>query len=387
MPSSVSGFRKLREFDISDNNISGALPLELFDLDSLRILILKGNRIVGFIPTEVARLVGLQVLYLQYNSFEGNLPISMSTMSTLQVVDISNNRMSGVLPFFPSFKIIGADLNLNLSIPVEIIEISTTVESPTETQTQSLQTVNREEGKVGNGSTPLVIGVMAGALALIFIFMAVSIHFRRRKQGKETEMELRLLPKYSSRNKKIRLLCMINRGGFGVVWKARYLGEIVAIKLIRMEKYEGDQSTSSERNVQVAKMVVDEASIMKLMVHERIVRFIIFEVESLGIVLEYLPLGSLYEYIRISKGVIPWTDRYQLMLDICEGMEFLHSSLYADGSKKLVLFHQDLKSGNVLLSMEGNVLRGKISDFGLSCKSTLPLTNYSSLERQSAKQK
>jgi serine/threonine-protein kinase TNNI3K len=172
---------------------------------------------------------------------------------------------------------------------------------------------------------------------------------------------------------------MLNSGGFGVVWKARYKGQTVAIKLIRMDK---------ERNLKIVKMVVDEYSIMKLMVHARIVRFIMFEVESLGIVLEYLPLGSLYDYIAKSKGFIPWADRYQMMLDICEGMEFLHSNVYSDGSMKKVLFHQDLKSGNILLCMEGcpPTLRGKISDFGLSCKFIFILTLKSSPERQSNKQ-
>jgi serine/threonine protein kinase len=123
-------------------------------------------------------------------------------------------------------------------------------------------------------------------------------------------------------------------------------------------------------------MVTDESMIMKLMVHERIVRFIMFEIESLGIVLEYLPLGSLFDYIKNCHKVMRWSDRHQIMLDICEGMEFLHSNVYPDGSAKKVLFHQDLKSGNVLMCMEGTppILRGKISDFGLSCKFLFILT-------------
>jgi serine/threonine protein kinase len=163
----------------------------------------------------------------------------------------------------------------------------------------------------------------------------------------------------------------------------RYEGEIVAIKLIRMDKYEDDEY-DPEKNVKIFRMVVDEASIMEVMVHERIVRFIMFEIESIGIVLEFMPLGSLYDYIKGSKGVIPWTDRYQLMRDVYQGMEFLHASEYADGKTKQVLFHQDLKSGNVLLSMEDGKLRGKISDFGLSCNFITPNEPFS-LKRQSDK--
>jgi serine/threonine protein kinase len=199
------------------------------------------------------------------------------------------------------------------------------------------------------------------------VIAAVIVLRRRRKHGKDFGIELQLRPQYSSDNKKIRLLSIINSGGFGVVWKAKYEGETVAIKLIRVDKYENEEY-DQERNLKTFRMVVDEASVMELMVHERIVRFIMFEIESIGIVLEYLPLGSLYDYIGKGKGDMPWKDRYQIMRDVYEGMEFLHSNVYADGSIKQVLFHQDLKSANVLLSMEENALRGKISDFGLSCK-------------------
>jgi hypothetical protein len=318
------------------------------------------KHITGVIPMSVGELDNLQQLYLQDNFLEGNLPLSMSNISSLHTVNISNNLLSGILPFRPSFELIGIESNLGLSLPIDLPTIN---ESTTETPKPS-QHIPPNESDI---SIPLIAGILAGLLIIVLLVIAVVILFKRRKQGKETEMELRLLPKYSCPNKQIRLMNKINSGGFGVVWKARYKGQTVAIKLIRMDK---------ERNLKIVKMVVDEFKIMKLMVHERIVRFIMFEIESLGIVLEYLPLGSLIDYIEKSKGDMCWTDRYQMMLDICEGMEFLHSKVYPDGSAKQVLFHQDLKSGNILLCMEGSPasLRGKISDFGLSCKFILILT-------------
>jgi hypothetical protein len=335
--------------------------------DEDRIVILDissaktGKRIIGTIPMSVGELAKLQQLYLQNNIISGNLPLSMSNISFLQKVDISNNFLSGVVPFVPSFELIGMQSNIDLSLPNDLSSII--IETHTETPKPSLNISNGES----NINFPLIIGITSGLLLIILLFgIAVAILFKRRRQGKESEIELRLLPKYSSKTKKIRLMSLLNSGGFGVVWKARYKKRPVAIKLIRMDKHKGEEY-DNERNVRIFKMVVDEASIMELMVHERVVQFIMFEIESLGIVLEYLPLGSLIDYIKGSKGVMPWTDRYQLMLDICEGMEFLHSNTYADGEIKQVIFHQDLKSGNVLLSMEGNDLRCKISDFGLSC--------------------
>jgi hypothetical protein len=243
-----------------------------------------GINIYGNIPISIVELAELRYLYLQDNSLDGNLPLSMSKISSLQIVDISNNFLSGVLPFEPSFELIGIASNWDLSLP---IAKQTTIESPTETPKTS-QNISNDENNI---NTPLIIGLSIGALAIVLLAVAVVFLMKRREQGKETEIELRLLPKYSSPNKQIRLMRLLNSGGFGVVWKARYKGQKVAIKLIRMDKLEGKEH-DTERKIKIVKMVADETLIMELMVHERIVRFIMFEIESLGIVLEYLPLGS-----------------------------------------------------------------------------------------------
>jgi hypothetical protein len=294
------------------------------------------------------------------HQLEGNLPISLANIASLVILDITDNALSGVLPFSPSFDLIGIESNTGLLLP-ELLDSSKLLDS-------SNLTVNNDPDIV------FIAGLSIAALTIIAIVASISFVLWRRKQGMESNIELRLLPKYSSPNKQVRLMRKINSGGFGVVWKARHQGKTVAIKLIRMDKYE---DKAGDLSFKALKMVVDEAAVMELMVHDRIVKFIMFEIESLGIVLEYLPLGSLYDYIGKGKGVMLWTDRYQMMLDICEGMEFLHSNVYADGSTKHVLFHQDLKSANVLLCLEGTptILRGKISDFGLSCK--LSVKSYS----------
>jgi serine/threonine protein kinase len=84
--------------------------------------------------------------------------------------------------------------------------------------------------------------------------------------------------------------------------------------------------------------------------------------------MELMPRGALSSFIEENKKSLRWSTRYQIMLDICEGMAFLHSSTHADGAAKQELFHQDLKSANVLLTADGGVIRAKIGDFGLSRK-------------------
>lgn len=100
--------------------------------------------------------------------------------------------------------------------------------------------------------------------------------------------------------------------------------------------------------------------------HPRIVEFKGFIVEIFAIVMEYLPEGTLYDYIKQHPSM-PWSERYWCAADVAEGMAFLHSKTMANGRKKDELFHQDLKTANILLLREkGGELRAKISDFGLS---------------------
>jgi serine/threonine protein kinase len=113
---------------------------------------------------------------------------------------------------------------------------------------------------------------------------------------------------------------------------------------------------------------------MNLMKHDRIVEFIgkpkllsslDLEVETFSIIMELMPLGTLRHIIQ-TKSLNKWTTKKQIMTDICEAGAFLHSSFYSNCTPKKVVLHQDLKSPNVLISMENGVMRAKIADFGLA---------------------
>jgi serine/threonine protein kinase len=82
-------------------------------------------------------------------------------------------------------------------------------------------------------------------------------------------------------------------------------------------------------------------------------------------ILEYMPLGALQYYISKQQSC-PWNDRYQLFLDICVGVAYLHSATDQEGNKKTRMVHHELNSGNVFVSKEGGIIRAKISDFGLT---------------------
>jgi serine/threonine protein kinase len=74
--------------------------------------------------------------------------------------------------------------------------------------------------------------------------------------------------------------------------------------------------------------------------------------------MELMPRGSLSSFIKKNKKTLRWSERYKMMLDVCEGMAFLHFNVYAAKKAKHFLFHQDLKIANVLLTAEGWIIRG-----------------------------
>jgi serine/threonine protein kinase len=121
---------------------------------------------------------------------------------------------------------------------------------------------------------------------------------------------------------------------------------------------------NSKENLELARLFAKEAETMMMVKHKRVVQFIELDIQTLSLVMELMPLGSLLDFCRKNKSV-KWKVRHRIMLDICEGMEFLHSGARKDGSVKKEVFHQDLKSGNVLLCAEGGETRAKIADFGM----------------------
>jgi serine/threonine protein kinase len=131
----------------------------------------------------------------------------------------------------------------------------------------------------------------------------------------------------------------ISAGAFGVVWKGTHRGEIVAIKKMKLDKMPRGET-------KFIQLVIDEAKIMRDMKHDRVVQFNGFDFRTVSIIMELMPQGALSSLIKKCMNTMDWSTRYQMMLDICEGMAYLHSPTNDDGTEKKELFHQDLKSAN-----------------------------------------
>ncbi|CAJ1075309.1 non-receptor tyrosine-protein kinase TYK2 [Xyrichtys novacula] len=147
--------------------------------------------------------------------------------------------------------------------------------------------------------------------------------------------------------KKMRVL---GEGHFGKVTLYLYdpnndgTGERVAVKALKQE------------NGQVPDGWTKEIEILKSLYHSNIVKYkgCCYELggQVVQLIMEYLPLGSLREYLLKRKLGVP----HCLMFaqQICQGMHYLHTQRY---------IHRDLAARNVLVENETLV---KIGDFGLT---------------------
>lgn len=92
LPSYVLDRKSLEQLDISNNNLTGALPAEIRFLSNLRVLNASNNKMTG-VPAEIGQLQKLEVLNLSNNELTG-LPYEMGNLKNLKVLDLSGNNYS-----------------------------------------------------------------------------------------------------------------------------------------------------------------------------------------------------------------------------------------------------------------------------------------------------
>lgn len=139
---------------------------------------------------------------------------------------------------------------------------------------------------------------------------------------------------------------LIGHGGYGDVYKAEWHGTGVAVKQLHLKTL--TSSLQEEFN--------HEAEIMVTCQFPHIVSLygICQETSYNGLVMELMPMGSLYGVLHNKEINLEWNTRWEIAIGVGKGVSYLHSKN---------ILHRDLKSLNVLL---GNDYHVKLCDFGLS---------------------
>ncbi|KAK3427960.1 hypothetical protein EUGRSUZ_F04082 [Eucalyptus grandis] len=86
--------------NLSQNHLSGVLPMEIGNLKHLVSLDVSGNILDGEIPGSLGNCDGLIVLGMQDNLFHGSIPQSINSLKSIEELDLSINNFSGEIPKF-----------------------------------------------------------------------------------------------------------------------------------------------------------------------------------------------------------------------------------------------------------------------------------------------
>ncbi|XP_062268891.1 tyrosine-protein kinase JAK2a [Platichthys flesus] len=147
-------------------------------------------------------------------------------------------------------------------------------------------------------------------------------------------------------------LKQLGKGNFGSVEMCRYdplqdsTGEVVAVK--KLQHSTAEHIRDFEREIEI----------LKSLQHENIVQYkgVCYSAgrRNLRLVMEYLPYGSLRDYLTKHKDHFDCKKLLHYASQICKGMNYLAIKRY---------IHRDLATRNVLVESE---MRVKIGDFGLT---------------------
>ena len=98
IPVELASLTNLRRLSIWENELTGPVPAWLGSMTNLRVLNLGGNELTGPIPAELARLTNLTHLYLWGNQLTGPVPAWLGSLSNLERLVLSRNQLAGEIP-------------------------------------------------------------------------------------------------------------------------------------------------------------------------------------------------------------------------------------------------------------------------------------------------
>lgn len=90
---------KLTDLTLFMNNLSGAIDARIFDsITRLKTLNLDSNGITGFIPSQIGQLSQLTQLKLARNYLNGPLPSQLGNLKLMKRMEIEENNIYGTIP-------------------------------------------------------------------------------------------------------------------------------------------------------------------------------------------------------------------------------------------------------------------------------------------------
>ncbi|XP_008370153.3 probable LRR receptor-like serine/threonine-protein kinase At3g47570 [Malus domestica] len=368
--------------DLSDNYLTGPMPLEVGDLVHLTELNVLRNHLLGEIPSTLGSCTSLQRLCLQGNKFEGTIPQSLQNLKGLEKLDISSNNLSGPIPEFIGK--LGALKYLNLSyndfegeLPKDGIFANASgvfvlgnhrlCGGIPQLHLPSCPPKKHHSSR-GLHSPKVVIPITCvfGIIIALSCFCgaysmlkksrdrrATSRSYKDWKSGVSYSQLVQSTNGFSADN-------LIGSGSFGSVYKGVIPsdGTIVAIKVLNLQQQGASKS------------FIDECKALRSIRHRNLLKIITacssFDNQGKdfkSLVFEFMANGSLDSmlYPRCEEESpskrMSFMQRLNIAIDVASALDYLHHHC------ETAIVHCDLKPSNVLLDED---MVAHVGDFGLA---------------------
>ncbi|GMP93181.1 hypothetical protein CsSME_00043127 [Camellia sinensis var. sinensis] len=107
IPVSLCKAKDMAIINLSTNQLSGKIPPCLGQLDHLLVLDLANNSLYGEIPSSLGSLKSLVSLHLRNNKFYGKLPLSLQNLTQLYIIDLGENVFTDNIPPWIGYNLTG----------------------------------------------------------------------------------------------------------------------------------------------------------------------------------------------------------------------------------------------------------------------------------------
>ncbi|XP_062020561.1 probable LRR receptor-like serine/threonine-protein kinase At3g47570 [Rosa rugosa] len=364
IPSTLWGLTDILELDLSSNSLIGPLSAAVGNLKVATYINVSYNQLSGSVPSSIGSLVSLVNLSLAHNNLEGPIPSSFEDCVSLEGLDLSRNSFTGVIP--KSLEALSYLKHLNLSFN----RLQGEIPSGGPFKNFSAESFVSNHGLCGGSQFQVppckrktsisilkyvIPGILSAMLLAASIFWMLMLH---RKNNAIAAAHTILTPQvFWRRVSYIELLHatdgfnesnLLGIGGFGSVYKGTLSDGIdVAIKVFNLE-LEG-AFTSFEV----------ECEVLSNVRHRNLVKVIscCSQIDFKGLVLNYMPNGSLEKWLYSQNSSLNIMQRLDIMIDVASALEYLHHGY------EVPIVHCDLKPSNNLLDDD---MVAHVADFGIA---------------------
>ncbi|MCO5603198.1 hypothetical protein L7F22_057345 [Adiantum nelumboides] len=398
IPGSISAVSRLWRLDLSNNMLTGAIPLSIEGLSNLLTLRLQQNELSGSLP-DLNQLSKLRDFNVSSNQMSGPIPRSLSNFS---ISSFGGNRDLCERPLSICTKIspsVTSKSNKSEGNPRVVSSTpgflpsssspssSSSLPSPSPLPSQLSASASSSSGvkqysiKIGLG---VLLAIIVGDLAAVALICSAFIMYykskyprpilhnqaNKKKPRRDAQIPSTKSPTPKAEGDKGKLVFldskkefeledllhasaeMLGKGSYSTAYKA-VLEDGFTVVVKRIKDVNGASRKEFEQHMDlIGRLRHPNVACLRAYFYARAEKLLVYD---------YLPSGNLFSLLHGNRAPgrtpVDWTTRLKLGLGAARGLAFIHQQCKAQK-----LPHGNIKSCNILIDKNGNAC---IADFGL----------------------